>query len=83
MPHKILSSDWSDYDNRKKKVADARDFSCTETWERDYLSNKIHRIYPQHSEAAIKGAIDACCLQVGAPHPRPAFVECVMKRLRS
>lgn len=34
---KIFSEDWPDYDNHKKKVDDARYFSCTEAWERECL----------------------------------------------
>lgn len=83
MAQKVLSEDWSDYDNKKKKKEDALFFSCEETWERDYLTRKIRKVYPQYSEAAITVAITACCLEVRAPRPRRAFVECVMRRLRS
>ena len=82
MPQKVLSEDWSDYDNRKKKGTDAQFFSCDEFWEREYLVHKIRRVYPQYGEDGIGTAISACCLEVRAPHPRKAFVECVMKRLR-
>jgi hypothetical protein len=83
MPHKILSEDWSDYDNKKKKKEDALFFSCEESWERDYLIRKIRKVYPQYSEALVTAAIVACCLEVRASRPRKAFVECVMRRLRS
>ena len=83
MPQKVLNEDWSDYDNKKKKKEDALFFSCEESWERDYLKLKIRKVYPQYSEAEITAAISACCLEVKAPRPRKAFVECVMKRLRS
>jgi hypothetical protein len=83
MPHKILSEDWSDYDNKKKKKEDALFFSCEESWEREYLIQKTRKVYPQYSEAVITKAIDACCLEVRAPRPRKTFVECVMRRLRS
>jgi hypothetical protein len=83
MPNKVLKEDWSDYDNRKMKYADARYFSCVETWEREYLIRKIRKNYPQYSETAIEKAIDACCKTVPSPRPRPRFVECVMARLRA
>jgi hypothetical protein len=82
MPHHVLNENWSDYDDRKKRHADARFFSCEETWEREYLVKKIRKVYPQYSEGSIEAAISACCLEIKAPRPRPAFVECVMRRLR-
>lgn len=81
MPHKILNEDWSDYDNRKKVHTDARYFACTESWEVDYLARKIMKV-SGYCEAGIRNVITNCCRTVGSPHPRPAFVECVMKRLR-
>jgi len=84
MPQKVLNEDWSDYDNRKiRDKRDGKDFACRESWEIDYLVNKIRRVYPQYNEAAIRNAIGSCCRMIGAPHPRVKFVECVMTRLRS
>jgi len=83
MPQRILNEDWSDYDNKKKKKEDALFFSCEEPWEREYLTQKIRKVYPQFSESAISAAISACCVEVKPPRPRKAFVECVMRRLRS
>jgi hypothetical protein len=83
MPQHVLNEDWSDYDNRKKRYADANFFSCTESWEREYLVQKIRKVHRQYSENAIITAINSCCREVGAPHPRKAFVECVMKKLQS
>lgn len=77
----LNNENWSDYDDRKKRGgSDARNFACTESWEVDYLVNKIHK---QHrtSKDQIRVAIKACCVEIGSPHPRPAFVECVMRRL--
>lgn len=48
MPQSILNEDWSEYDNKKKKHVDARYFSCEESWEREYLTRKIRRLYPQY-----------------------------------
>lgn len=82
MPARILSEDWSDYDDRKiRDGRDAKDFACTEEWEVNYLVKKISKVYPQFSESNIRSAIAACCRTIGSPHPRKAFVECVMKRL--
>jgi hypothetical protein len=84
MPQKVLNEDWSDYDNRKiRDLRDAKDFACTESWEVDYLVSKIRKVYPTYNENTIRNAISSCCRTVGAPHPRKAFVECVMQRLRS
>jgi hypothetical protein len=83
MPQRVLSEDWSDYDDKKKKHTDALFFSCEETWERDYLTKKIQKVYPLYSEAAVTAAISACCVEVRAPRPRKPFVECVMRRLRA
>ena len=82
MPARVLNEDWSDYDNRKiRDRRDSKDFSCTESWEVNYLLGKIRKVYPVYSEETIRNAIKACCQSVGAPHPRRSFVECVMKRL--
>ncbi len=83
MPQRVLNEDWSDYDNRKiRDSRDARFFACTETWELDYLVNKIRKVYPQYSEYIIRITITTCCRTVGSPHPRWEFVECVIRRLR-
>ena len=80
--NKILNEDWTDYDNRK--IRDKRDgnfFACTESWEVDYLKSKIKKLFPHLKDEQIIAAIMACCVIVGAPHPRKTFVECVVKRL--
>ena len=81
MPQQILESDWSDYDDRKKKKGDANFFACTEDWEVDYLLKKIRRIYPQYREADILLAIQTCCKTIPAPRPRVTFVQCVIQTL--
>lgn len=83
MPQVILRSDWSDYDNRK--IRDGRDrnkFSCNETWEVDYLVQKINHNYSQYSTAIIRSAISYCCTYT-SNRERDAFVSCVMARLRA
>lgn len=78
----ILETDWSDYDNRKvSDNRDARFFACTESWERDYLINKIKKHFPNLTLQQIVNAIEQCCKTIPAPHPRRTFVECVMQRL--
>lgn len=78
----VLQEDWRDYDDRKiRDRRDSKDFACTEQWEVDYLVGKILKTHPGVSDAAARQAITDCCKRVGAPHPRPAFVECVMKGL--
>jgi len=77
----ILEEDWSEYDDRKKKKEDRLFVSCEETWEVEYLINKIHKNFPQFTREQIHAAIKQCCHSVAAPRPRKTFVECVMKRL--
>ena len=81
MPERILNEDWSDYDDKKKKHADARFFSCEEVWEVDYLVKKIKKHEPYKTEDAIRKAIASCCLTIPAPRPREKFVKCVMGKL--
>lgn len=81
MPKQVLGSDWSEYDDKKKKRSDSQFFACSEPWEVDYLINKIHSIYPQHAKATIKMAIQSCCRSAGTNHPRKEFVACVMSKL--
>lgn len=77
---KVLE-DWSEYDDRKKRKGDANFFSCEESWEVDYLVDKIRKSYPNFSEQKIKEAISECCKTVSGNKPRRQFVECVMNRL--
>lgn len=80
--HAILNENWSDYDDRKKTGGpDRRKFSCTESWERTYLINKIHSLHPDVSKERIEAAINACCNDSNVSRERDAFVECVMRRL--
>ena len=82
MSIKLVLEDWSDYDNRKiRDRRDSKDFACTERWEVDYLKNKIKKHHPHLSESLIVNAIATCCREIGSPHPRKPFVECVAKRL--
>lgn len=81
--NEILNEDWAEYDNRK--IRDGRDgkfFACTEKWEVEYLKNKIKKHYSEKNEIAIALAITQCCNSISSPHPRKAFVECVLKRLQ-
>jgi hypothetical protein len=79
--NKILNEDWSEYDDRKKKHTDANFFACTEDWEVKYLIQKISKNFPQFSTDQIKKTISDCCETTKAPHPRKAFVDCVMSKL--
>ena len=81
--HKVLQEDWSEYDDKKKKHADARDFACTEEWEVDYLVKKIKKHFSQFSDEQIRKAIKECCASTKPPHPRNTFVECVVNRLNA
>lgn len=79
---KILSENWSDYDNKKiRDNRDSRYFACEEKWEVDYLINQIKKHYPFHSNEQILNAIQSCCRTIPAPRPRRTFVECVISKL--
>jgi hypothetical protein len=83
MANTVLADDWSDYDDRKKRGGnDRNNFSCQESWEREYLVKKIRKAYPQYSEERIKEAIQKCC-EAGTSRLLTAFVECVIRRLRN
>jgi len=82
MSLKVLSEDWSDYDNRKiRDRRDARFFAFTENWELDYLIRKYKKAHPYLTEAAIKTAISECCGKTTASLPREQFIQCVSERL--
>lgn len=84
MPQRILDEDWSEYDNRKiRDRRDAKDFACTEDWEVDHLVSVTRKAYPQYTDLQIRAAIRHCCSTISPPHPRRAFVTCVITRLRS
>lgn len=73
----IMLDDWSDYDQKKLKKPDANNFSCSESWEVDYLKNKIKRHHPMYTDMQIINAIMLCDSHVNSPHPREKFVACV------
>ncbi|NBP68842.1 MAG: hypothetical protein EBR30_06500 [Cytophagia bacterium] len=77
---KVLEN-WEEYDNKKLKGVDARYFSCEETWEVTYLTEKIFKSYNGVTKLAIQQAIMACCKTVAAPRPRKEFVKCILQRL--
>lgn len=77
----ILEDDWSDYDNLKKKRVDDRFFSCSESWEVDYLVRKIKKHHPEILEQRIRMAVSDCCDKNMGNNPREKFIGCVMDRL--
>jgi len=78
---KILSEDWEDYDNLKKKKEDRYFFSCEEPWEVNYLIDKINKHYPEVDRSKVRKAIEECCKTVPGNKPREKFVACVLGRL--
>jgi hypothetical protein len=83
MPHAILNENWAEYDNRK--LRDGRDrskFSCDESWEVDYLINKLRKHYTYKTDSALRAAISDCCKLPGN-RTREVFIECITKRLDS
>ena len=82
MLQKILDSDWSEYDNKKKKSIDSHFFACTEPWEVQYLIKKIKYFFPEYSEINISRAITSCCLNLITPNPRKEFIQCTIQRLK-
>ena len=82
MPLRVLSEDWTDYDN--KKITDRRDaryFSCEESWEVEYLTRKIKKFKKDKTDLEIRQAIAYCCRIIPGNKPREQFVKCVMGRL--
>ena len=82
MPHWVQTSDWSDYDSRKIAYDDRFNFSCEETWEVDYLVNKIRNFNRDKPETAIRQAIESCGKEIRSPRPRSVFVMAVMEKLK-
>jgi len=82
MIQKILDSDWSEYDNKKKKSIDRHFFACTESWEIQFLMRKINEFLPEYSEINISRAVTTCCLSLKTPHPRKEFIQCVVQKLK-
>lgn len=79
---KILSEDWTEYDDKKLKgQRDANFFACSEIWEIEYLKKKIKKYYPALTDNVMMSAIKDCCLSVPAPHPRRVFVDCVVRKI--
>ena len=79
MPHPILLEDWNKYDTRKiKEEKDPSKFSCSDRWEVEWLAERLKKHYPLKSPQVIMQAVQHCCSQVKAPHPREKFVECVV-----
>lgn len=77
----ILEGDWQDYDDRKlRDNQDKEIFLCDETWERNFLINKIHLEYPEYAEIEIRKAVSACC-EIVLGGRREELVNCVMRRL--
>jgi len=83
MPHWIQTSDWSDYDSRKPGDESRSYFTCEETWEVDYLVNKIRVFYPDKPEAIVRQAIKSCCGSLQDPRPRSVFIVAVMEKIKS
>jgi hypothetical protein len=82
MSLKVLTEDWSDYDNRKMRDRqDTRYFAFTENWELDYLVRKYKKAHPYLTESVIKTAISECCMITRQPKPREQFIRCVSERL--
>jgi hypothetical protein len=83
MPQKILNEDWSEYEARKKNVSDIPYFSCTESWEVDFLVHIIRKNYPEYAESLIRAAIGSCCRNTFQSRERAPFINSVILRLTS
>ena len=78
MLNKILSEDWSDYDQKKKDDSDV--FSCDE-WEQEYLANKMIKYYPEYPERLVKRAIAISCKELRPPRSRKSVVHRAINNL--
>ena len=82
MSLKVMTEDWSDYDNRKiRERRDARYFSCSENWEIDFLLRTYKKAHPYLTLTAIRTAITECCDQLHTSRLREEFVQSVSERL--
>jgi len=78
---KVLE-DWNDYESRKsREEPDTSYFACSETWEVNYLVDKIKKIFPIRSGEEIHKSILQCCKEGSAPHSRKVFVKAVLNTL--
>jgi len=82
MQHWIQTSDWSDYDNKKKSKANRFEFICEEPWEVDFLVNKIRNFYPSLTKEDVRSVILECGETIKAPRSRSVFVLAVMDKLK-
>ena len=82
MPHWVQTSDWSDYDSRKIAYDDRFNFSSEESWEVDYLVNKIRNFNRDKPEAAIRQAIESCGKEIRSPRSRSVFIMAVMEKIK-
>ena len=80
MPQRILTDDWSWYDQRKKPE-DRLFFSFDQEWETEYLLEKIRKFEPGITAGAIRFALHLAKKDVPAPHPREKIVQCLMEKL--
>ncbi len=52
---------WAEYDSRKKQKGSPHFFSCSETWEVDYIVDMISKHQPKKSPTEIRKVITDQC----------------------
>ncbi|AZV46856.1 hypothetical protein C3L23_06090 [Nautilia sp. PV-1] len=67
------------WDNPKEKEKDKTFVACTEKYEKEY---EIHK-FEHNAKQKVKKAIEKCCKEIPAPHPREKFEECMKKYLKN
>lgn len=79
---KFILDNWEDYDSDKiARGLDPTYFLCNESWECEYLKNKILEHYPEFSERIVTFAIYFTCSRAAVPQHRVMLVEQVTNLL--
>ena len=73
---------WKDYDVRKQGSGmDPRFFDCLQTWEIEFLVNRIQHIYTFIPDSLIRRAISKACDKENVTRERENFVSAVLENL--
>lgn len=72
---------WEEFNFRKQlEGVDSRFFSFKQ-WEKEFLVDKIHSVYPENSEQEIMDAISECYEAFPCTYPKIDFYKCVLKTI--
>jgi hypothetical protein len=75
----ILNSDWSFYEERKElEGSNIQLFNCMNSWEVDYLVEKISATNVNYTDKKSRRAITIVCMASFTPSIRHVFIEHVI-----